>query len=89
MQRIDVTGGAQRMLIAADYALTVEGVTYRVRRWCDRARTPEGMVRVSFYVNSIVCVSPFDVHAWYLTPSVNGLPFYTMPFEAWDNLLER
>lgn len=89
MQRISVSAGDQKMMVAADYALMVEDVLYRVRRWHHTNRTPEGSVRVSFYCCGIITDSPMDSHAWYLTPSSNGLPFYTMPYEAWDALLER
>ena len=85
MQRIDVKAGDQRMMVAADYALTVEDVLYRVRLW---RTAPDTAARVSFYTNGMITASPIDSHAWYLTPSVNGLPFYTMPYAAWDALLE-
>jgi hypothetical protein len=85
MQRIDVKAGDQRMMVAADYALMVEDVLYRVRLW---RTAPDTDARVSFYTNGMCTASPIDVHAWYLRPTVNGLPFYNMPYAAWDALLE-
>lgn len=87
MQRIVVPAAHNlRALIEADYTLEVDGVEYLVRMW-RQAEYPFER-KVSFYLNGRACESPLNVHRWYLHMDA-WAPFYVMPFEAWDSLLER